>query len=283
MHPVLIKIGPVAIRTYGFLLALAFVSGILFAARRAKKRGLGIDWIPDLSLIVLISAIIGSRFFYVIYHLEEFEGRILDMINPIQSTGEIGIGGLSMFGGLVLAIVCGIVYVHIKRLGVWRIADIVAPSIMLGLGIARIGCFLNGCCFGLPSQSSFAVVFPHNSPAGYMYPDTSIFPIQLVAALLGFLIFGVLLLAERFKDFDGFTFWLMLILYSMARFTIDFFRYYEESMIFARIGSADLTVNQALIVLIFLFSIFMWIYQRKKSKRKILPEDDLSPKEESGV
>jgi phosphatidylglycerol:prolipoprotein diacylglycerol transferase len=279
MHPVLIKIGPLAIRTYGFLLALAFVSGIWFSARRAKKSGLGIDWIPDLSLIILISAIVGSRFFYVIYHLEEFQGRILDMINPIQSTGEIGIGGLSMFGGLVLAIICGIVYVHIKKLNVWRIADMVAPSIMLGLGIARIGCFLNGCCFGLPSESCLAVVFPYNSPAGYMYPDTSIFPIQLVASLGGFLIFGLLLLLEKFKSFDGFTFWLMLMLYSMARFTIDFFRYYEESMIFARIGSADITVNQALIVLIFLFSVFMWIYRRNKAKRTNFPQVELSQKE----
>jgi phosphatidylglycerol:prolipoprotein diacylglycerol transferase len=283
MHPVLIKLGPFAVRTYGFLLTLAFVSGILFSALRAKKRGLGIEWIPDLSLIVLISAIVGSRFFYVIYHLEEFEGRVLDMINPIQSTGEIGIGGLSMFGGLVLAIFCGIVYVHKKKLGVWRIADVVAPSIMLGLGIARIGCFLNGCCFGLPSGSCLAVVFPYNSPAGYVFPDTSIFPIQLAASFLGFFIFGVLLLAERFKSFDGFTFWLMLILYSVARFTIDFFRYYEESMIFTRIGNADITVNQALIVLIFLFSLFMWIYQRKKAKRKILPEDNQGTKEEFRV
>ncbi|NIN00116.1 MAG: prolipoprotein diacylglyceryl transferase [candidate division Zixibacteria bacterium] len=266
MYPVLIKLGPLAVRTYGFLLVLAFVMGIWFSARRAKKQGSGIEWLPDLSLIVLISAIVGSRFFYVIYHLKEFEGRILDMINPIQSTGEIGIGGLSMFGGLVLAIVCGIVYVHIKKLGVWKIADIVAPSIMLGLSIARIGCFLNGCCFGNPSESSLSVIFPYNSPGGYMFPDTPIFPIQLVASFLGFFIFGMLLLLERFKRFDGFTFWLMLIFYSAARFTIDFFRYYEESMIFLRMGGASFTVNQALIVLIFIVSVFMWIYLRRKSK-----------------
>jgi phosphatidylglycerol:prolipoprotein diacylglycerol transferase len=268
MHPILIKLGPVAVRTYGFLLALAFISAIWFSARRAKKQGLGTQWLPDLSLIVLISAIVGSRLFYVIYHLEEFEGHILDMINPIQSTGEIGIGGLSMFGGLVLAIVCGLIYIHIKKLPVWRIADIVAPSIMLGLGIARIGCFLNGCCFGQPSQSSLAVIFPPDSPAGYMFPDTPIFPVQLVASFYGFFIFVILLLLERFKRFNGFTFWLMLPLYSAARFLIDFFRYYEESMIFTRIGDARFTVNQALIVLIFLFSIFMWNYLRLRPRKE---------------
>lgn len=266
MHPTLIKLGPVAVRTYGFLLALAFISGIWFTARRARKEGLGTQWLPDLSLIVLVSAIVGSRFFYVIYHLEEFEGHILDMINPIQSSGEIGIGGLSMFGGLVLAIICGIIYIHIKKLSVWRIADVVAPSIMLGLGIARIGCFLNGCCFGEPSQSSLAVIFPPDSPTGYMFPDTPIFPIQLVASLSGFFIFGILLALEKFKRFHGFTFWLMLAFYSVARFTIDFFRYYEESMIFARIGGARFTVNQVLIVLIFTFSLFMWNYLRLRKE-----------------
>ena len=272
MYPVLIKLGPVAVRTYGFLLALAFISAILFSARRAKRERLGTQWLPDLSLIVLISAIVGSRFFYVIYHLEEFEGHILDMINPIQSTGEIGIGGLSMFGGLFLAIVCGIIYARIKKLSVWRIGDILAPSIMLGLGIARIGCFLNGCCFGKPSQSCLAVIFPPDSAAGYMFPDTPIFPIQLVASFYGFFIFVLLLLLERFKRFDGFTFWLMLPLYSAARFTIDFFRYYEESMIFAKIGGVDFTVNQALIILIFIFSLFMWSYLRNKSKTKLSAE-----------
>lgn len=269
MHPVVIEIGPVAIRTYGFLLALAFISGIWFAARRARKQGLGIDWLPDLSLIILISAVVGSRFFYVIYHLDEFEGHILDMINPIQSSGEIGIGGLSMFGGLVLAIGCGVLYIYLKRLNVWKTTDILAPSVMLGLGIARIGCFLNGCCFGLPSQSCLAVTFPPNSPAGYMFPDTPIFPIQLVASLLGFVIFGLLLLLERYKSFDGFTFWLMLAFYSTARFTVDFFRYYEENAFLIVLGQAGLTVNQVLSFMLFLLSLFMWNHLRKKSQTEM--------------
>jgi phosphatidylglycerol:prolipoprotein diacylglycerol transferase len=276
MHPTLIEIGRVAVRTYGFLLALAFILGIWVSAKRAKRDGLGTQWLPDLSLIILISAIAGARFFYVIYHTEEFKGHIWDMINPIQSTGEIGIGGLSMFGGVILAIVCGMIYTYVKKLNLWRIADVIAPSIMLGLGIARIGCFLNGCCFGEPSHSCLAVIFPPDSPAGYFFPDTPLFPIQLVASLKGFLIFGILLVMERFKRFYGFTFWLMLALYSVGRFTIDFFRYYEESMIFARIGGVRITVNQALTVVIFVLSVLMWNYLRRKSQAKI-NENSLSP------
>jgi phosphatidylglycerol:prolipoprotein diacylglycerol transferase len=228
---------------------------------------MNIDWLPDLSLIILITAILGSRFFYVIRHLEEFEGHLWDMINPIQSSGEIGIGGLSMFGGLVLAILCSIIYLRLKKLNVQRIADIVAPSIMLGLGVARIGCFLNGCCFGEPTQSCLGVIFPPDSPAGYFYPGTRIFPIQLVASFEGFLIFGILIFIEKFKKFDGFTFWSMLALYSVGRFTIDFFRYYEKSMVFTQIGGISFSLNQALTTLTFLISIFMWNHLRLKAKR----------------
>jgi phosphatidylglycerol:prolipoprotein diacylglycerol transferase len=269
VQPVLVEIGPVAVRTYGFLLALAFITGIWYAARRAKKQGMEIEWLPDLSLIILISAIVGSRFFYVIYHLEEFKGHILDMINPIQSTGEIGIGGLSMFGGLVMAIALGLLYIRLKKLNVWKIADILAPSVMLGLGIARLGCFLNGCCFGSPSESCLAVVFPYNSAAGYNYPDTPLFPIQLASSLLGFGILGLLLFLERYKRFDGFTFWLMMIFYSLARFTIDFFRYYERNAFLVKWGDAGLTINQVLSILIFLLSIFMLNHLRKRSQAKI--------------
>jgi len=277
LHSVLFQIGPVAVKTYGFLLALAFILGIWFSAKRAKKQGIDIDWLPDLSLVILVTSLLGSRFFYVIRHLDEFKGHLWDMINPIQSTGEIGIGGLSMFGGLVLAIPGSIIYLRLKKLNVQKIADIVAPSIMLGLGVARLGCFLNGCCFGKPTSCFLGVSFPPDSPAGYFFPNAHLFPIQLVASLKGFLIFGILLFIERFKKsggfigFDGFTFWLMLALYSVGRFTIDFFRYYEKSMVFARIGGVSLSLNQALTVLMFIISIFMWNHLRLKAKRlKIL-------------
>jgi phosphatidylglycerol:prolipoprotein diacylglycerol transferase len=173
-----------------------------------------------------------------------------------------------MFGGLILAIICCLIYIYWKKLEVWRIADIVAPSIMLGLGIARIGCFLNGCCFGLPTSCPLGVIFPPDSPAGYFFPNTPLFPIQLAASLKGFLIFGVLLVIERWKRFNGFTFWSMLALYSVGRFVIDFFRYYENSMIFARIGSVQISVNQALTILLFIISVFMWFYLRKKQGAK---------------
>lgn len=272
MHPVLFKIGPIVITSYGVLLTLAFAVGLLFSLTRTKGSEIKKEYILDLFLVVLLSSVVGSRFFYVIFHLDEFEGRLLDMINPIQSTGEIGIAGLSMAGGIVLAIFSGILYLYLKRINIWKVADVVAPSFPLGLAIARVGCHLNGCCFGKPTNSFLGLVFPYDSLPGYYFPDTPLYPSQLISSFFGATIFLVLILSEsikRFekkKKFDGFTFWLMIILYSVARFVVDFFRYYEESMIFLRIGKTAFSVNQVVMVFLFLTS-FLALNHLKRSNR----------------
>ena len=97
-------IGITFIRSYGLLLALSFLLGVYFSMKRARNQGVDPNMVVDLSFIVLLSSIIGSRFFYVIYHLEEFSDNLLDIINPFQS-GYVGIAGLSMMGGVILAIV----------------------------------------------------------------------------------------------------------------------------------------------------------------------------------
>jgi phosphatidylglycerol:prolipoprotein diacylglycerol transferase len=268
MFPEIFKLGPFTLKSYGLFLTLGFASGIILAFFRAKKAGFKFDLILDLAILILFSSIIGSRFFYVIYHLNEFSGHWTDVFNPFQSSGEIGIYGLSMMGGVVLAIVSGIVFLIFKKVSVLKIADLFSPSFMLGLGFARIGCFLNGCCFGKPTNSFLGVVFPEDCFAGYIYPHTPIYPTQLFSALKGFLIFGLILWLEKYKKFDGFTFGLMLIFFPLGRFIIDFFRYYEESMIFAKIGGISFSVNQALSVLIFLIGFILWNFWRIRGKKK---------------
>ena len=267
MCPVLFKIGPVSIKSYGLFLVFAFIAGIILALWRGKKKGVRPEKIIDLALLILISSLVGSRFFYVVYHLDEFRGHLLDVINPFQSSGEIGIGGLSMMGGVVLSIVAGIIYLFLKKMPVWKVADLVSPSFALGLGFARIGCFLNGCCPGKITDSFLGVVFPPDSFAGYFFPETRLLPTQLFESLAGFVIFFLLIFLERFKTFEGFTFWLMLVFYSAWRFIIDFFRYYEDSMIFARWGDIRFSANQALSLLVFLISISMWLYFKSKKKK----------------
>lgn len=230
MHPELFRIGPFVVNSYGVMLALAFIFGIFLALKKAEKRGIDNNTIINLAFIVMISAIVGSRLFYVLFHLEEFKGRWIYTFLPIQPDGSIGLGGLIFLGGFLGALLSGAIYIHMKKISFWKVVDSVTPSLALGLFFGRIGCFLNGCCFGKACDLPWAVTFPPNSPAGYQMAGIAIHPTQLYSSAYGLLIFIVLMLLDRKKHNDGFLFAIFLILYGASRFTVDFFRFYESQM-----------------------------------------------------
>jgi phosphatidylglycerol:prolipoprotein diacylglycerol transferase len=256
------------VRSYGVMLAIAFLVGIIWARKRAVKAGISPDLVIDLSFIVLIASIIGSRFFYVIYHLDEFSDNLLDIINPFQG-GGVGIAGLSMMGGIILALLSAVIFFAVKRMNPWPLCDAMMPMFAFGLGIARIGCFLNGCCYGLPAHDHFGLVFPPDSPAGFHYPGIPVIPTQLYSSLAGFVIVALVLLSERFKKFDGHSFWMTIALYSVWRFIIDFYRYYEDSMVFAAIGGQDFSRNQFLTALLLIISVAAYLIMFLKQKKKM--------------
>lgn len=236
---------------------------------RAKKQGIDPNKIIDLSVVVVISAIFGARFLYVIFHLEEFKGHWLDTINPFQSSGQIGIAGLTMLGGFIGAVVFGLLYLKIKKLPMLKIADIIAPAIGIGIFITRIGCFLNGCCYGVPTEAPWGMVFPQDSPAGFAFPNQAIHPAQLYSSLYGLIILGALLFLERYKKFDGFLLYVFFILYGISRFTVDIFRYYEDSMVLLQMGEFSISVNQGISILMILFGIiliYLNLFRLKKQK-----------------
>lgn len=269
MHPVIFKIGWFELRSYGLLLATAFVVGIIIAFYRAKKQGMDPGVILDLSFLIVLSSIIGARFLYVIFHLDEFQGHWLDVVNPFQSSGQVGIAGLTMLGGLLLAIIVTLVFLTVKRLPILKVTDIMAPSVALGIFITRIGCFLNGCCFGKPSALPWALVFPSDSPAGFTFPNVTIHPSQLYSSLYGLVIFTILVATEKYKRFDGFTFFSLLLLYSIARFLVDFTRYYENSMVLLRIGTTTISVNQGISVALFGVGLFLMLWFNRRGSEKI--------------
>jgi len=146
---------------YGAMMVVAFLAAIWFAARRAKRTGFNPDHIYTLGLVSLISGIIGARVFFVVHYWTDFRDHL-------WSVFDVRGGGLEFYGGFITAVVAIMVYVWKKHLGVRRVLDLLAPSVALGLGFARIGCFLNGCCFGGPVDVAWAVRFPFASPA-YVY------------------------------------------------------------------------------------------------------------------
>ena len=274
MHSVVLQLGPVAIRGYGLMLAVSFLVGIYLAVWRAKKAGIGPERIMSLALYVLVSSVVGARLLYVVFHWDEYAAQPWSIVSPFQEGQMVGIGGLVFYGGTILAILVGIWYLRRHGMPTWRVADAVAPSIALGIFFTRIGCFLNGCCFGTPSRLPWAMMFPPESPAGSVFPGITIHPAQLYSSLYGLAIFGILLGAERFKTFDGYTFWLFLMLYAVARFFVDFVRYYEPSMSLFERFSVNQLISVALFVLAAAVFVSLWQVQSSREKQAVAPASD---------
>ena len=253
MHPVLFKIFSFPIHSYGFMLAVSFLLGIWIASVRAKRAGLDPNVIADLGFWVIISAIIGARGYYVLLHFEEFSGNLQSIVNPFHG-GFVGIGGLVMYGGFIGAILASILFFSIKKLPFLPYADASALSIGLGVAVTRIGCFLNGCCYGSAATHG-GLMFPMSSAAGMYQHDihaAGLYPSQLYESAGGIVIVCVLLVLGRkklFTLFTGFLFYLTGLMYSVLRFIVDFSRYYGAN---ERLGG--LSHNQ--IVCIVLFIIF---------------------------
>lgn len=243
MHPVLFEIGWFTIHSYGFMLALSFLVGIYVAKRRAAKFGIEPNHILDLSVYIILGAVIGSRLLYVAYHLDEYR-NILDMFALWE-------GGATLYGGLILTVLLSYIFAAKRHLKFLQIADVISPSIALGIMFTRMGCFLSGCCYGKPTSLPWGVHFPDGCAANYYskqmaeslsLSSVNLHPTQLYASLYGLIIFLLLLLFERQVNKRGGTFGAFLVLYGISRFALDFFRFYEENMR-VLIG---LTLNQLL-------------------------------------
>lgn len=257
MHPILIELGPLKVYSYGFMLALSFWIGILLAARRAGKRGIDPDRIYDLSIVLILAAVIGSRTLYILTHRADYR-NLIDIVALWQ-------GGATFYGGFILAVAGAAVYIRKKKLSFLAVADACAPSMALGFFFTRIGCFLSGCCFGHPTKSIFGVVFPPHSPAGYYCAGLAVHPTQLYDSLYGLLTACALLLVDRKRPFTGFTFGMLCILYGAGRFTIDFYRFYEDSAVVGKL----MTVSQLMsLVLIAVGVLILGVLSARTRKAK---------------
>jgi len=271
MFPEIVRFGPIALYSYGFMMMLAFFLGILLAAKRGKRAGIQPTVIWDLSIWILFSSLIGSRALYVLTHLNEFQGHWLDVVNPFQNAGRIGIAGMVLLGGVVTAIFVSVYFVRKRKLALWKIADIMAPSLALGIALGRIGCFANGCCYGQPTHSWLGVIFPPHSPAGYEFPNTPVLPTQLFETAWALLLCGFLLFAERWKKFDGFTFSLFLIGYAVFRIWVDTVRVYDPGEILFHLGTGRVTISQGISVGMIGFGLWLFAAQRAKGRTAVRP------------
>jgi phosphatidylglycerol:prolipoprotein diacylglycerol transferase len=204
-----------------------------------------------------------------VFHVEEFRGHWIDTINVFK-----GLAGLSMYGGILLAILLSILYMWRKRLPVWEISDVIAPSIALGLGITRIGCLLNGCCFGRPTDLPWGITFPPGCVAWSVVGGAHIHPTQLYESIAGFLIFAIALLVDKKRLGPGSVLCVVLGLYGVIRFFVDFVRFQEPNN-FAAFAGLNPTSSQMFslgFIVIALAGLFLF----NRRGRTVEPHEDSS-------
>jgi phosphatidylglycerol:prolipoprotein diacylglycerol transferase len=217
MHPIAFQLGPLTIHWYGVMIALAFLAGLWTATRRARRENISSERIADIVLWLMIGAILGARIAYVLtYWKEEFADQPFSEIFMIQH------GGLVYYGGLIGATIAGSIYIRWKKLPAWKTADVLAPSIALGNVFGRIGCLLNGCCYGRACDLPWAISFPADNPLHP--PTTPVHPTQIYDALLNFGLYLFLAWLFRRKKFDGQIFATYLLCYAVTRSFVECFR-----------------------------------------------------------
>jgi phosphatidylglycerol---prolipoprotein diacylglyceryl transferase len=221
MYPKILDLGPIAIHTYGLLLAAAFICGIWAASRNARKQGIDPDSVWNMGLVIIFSALVGAK---VLLFLSDYR-YYSENPREIFALSTLRVSGV-YYGGLILAIACAAWYLKKKRLPFWKMADIAVPGIALGQAIGRLGCLSAGCCYGKPTHMPWGIIFTNN----YAYENVGVplniplHPTQIYESLGAFCLF--LYLMRRFpkKHVDGQILLEYVSLYALMRFAIEFFR-----------------------------------------------------------
>lgn len=274
VHPIAFHLGGLTVRWYGVMIAVAFLIGLWTAARRAPRAGIPGEKIYDLGLWLIVGGIVGARLFYVVSYPEQVFERPLFPNAPWTEVFMVQRGGLVFYGGLIGASVAGVLFAWARKLPLWKLADVLAPSIALGYVPGRIGCFLNGCCFGRVCDWPWAVRYPPQSDVWQRHfdaglttpgaPSAPVHPTQLYDALLSLALYVGLAVLFRRRRFDGQIFATYLMGYAIQRSWVELFRGdYPPGHLHAGFTPAHLWSLVALAAGATLF----WTLQRAASKR----------------
>jgi phosphatidylglycerol---prolipoprotein diacylglyceryl transferase len=217
INPDLFRIGPVHVRWYGLMYALGFLASYFLIKRQEKNRPIGLSQrkIQDLMFYLAIGLVAGARLGYIAFYQYM---NLVDLVRDPLEIIAVWRGGMSFHGGLIGTVIAGWWFCRRKNLPFWAVADRVIVTAPVGLGLGRIGNFLNGELFGRPSDIPWAMIFPEGGP----FPRH---PSQLYEAFAeGLVLFVVLWTLRRRRLPDGMMIAFFLILYGTFRFFLEFFR-----------------------------------------------------------
>lgn len=248
----------IKLHSYGLLLIVGFLLATWNAMREAKRRGYDPNVILDLALPTLLVCIAACRILYVILNRDQF--------SSLAQMFRIWDGGLSFHGALVGAVVVVAYFGWRSRIGFWNLADTIAPSVFLGYAFGRVGCLLNGCCYGAPCDLPWAMVFPvEGGPIGsFTLPSH---PAQIYSSLLALGLFAFMQRAKlkpQFNRFAGQLTLLFFALYAIERFVVEIFR--RGATARTVLGTGWLTEAQLMSLIGLVFIAAFWTVRVRTTK-----------------
>lgn len=227
MFPILLKIGPLTIHTYGFMMALGVAAGLWFIFVQAKKQELPASKLIDVAFYTIIVALLGAKLILFFGDLSFY------LENPKQLFSLARSGGVFQ-GGLAFGFFFALWLLRRNKIPAWKTADIIGPALALGHGFGRLGCFSAGCCYGtecaVPWGVTFQNEYAHNLTGIPL--NTLLHPTQLYEAFLNFSSFLILFIILRKKRFDGQVISFYIINYSIIRYVVEFFRGDHEARVY---------------------------------------------------
>jgi len=253
MFPILFHIGSFAVHTYGLLVALGFLVGLTYAARRAWARGLEVQQVTDLCVLALLAGLIGSKLLLLLLSYRWYYDH------PGELWGGLRLGGV-FYGGLLGAVAAAGWYLQRHRLSFWQTGDAVFPALALGQAIGRLGCFAAGCCYGKPAQLPWAVTFRSQMAHEFVGVPlgAALHPTQLYLALADLMLWLGLLWVERRQQFRGQVTLAYLIGYATLRGVIEIWRGDDRGFV----PGTALSTSQALGIALVLVGLLFYLRRR---------------------
>jgi phosphatidylglycerol:prolipoprotein diacylglycerol transferase len=254
INPVAFSIGAFEVRWYGIMVVLAIVAVIAISLLEARRVGMPTEHIYNVGLWAIIGGIVVSRLFHIIDKWDYY------VAHPEQI---IHFEGLTVYGAVIGAILGVLIYAWVKKLSFWQIGDIAAPGALVGQAIGRVGCTLNGCCYGLPTSLPWGIIYTYPGSYG---PGEAVHPTQIYHLLWNLIAFAIIWsLRTRLKPV-GSVFLAYLALYAAGDLGIRFVRAGEpfRSGILFNMQQAQLIGIAILVVTVPWLIIRMWRYRVKQ-------------------
>lgn len=264
MHQYLFFIGDFPIRAYGLVLSLSIILATGVAYFFAKQDGRWHEHIVDMGIYCGLGGILGARLWDVFFFdWGYYQNHLSEFFNVWQ-------GGMAIQGGVLLGAIVGVIYTKRHHIDTWAMADILAPAIILGQALGRIANLLNGDAFGAPTGSAFGILYPATTLAYQTYGAQPLWPAEIWEGQLDIVIFALLLIFRTTNHAKGQVFILYTMLYSAARFFLEYLRGDYNNLIFG-LKSAQMT---SLVVFLIGLVLFIW---RGYKERQGKPTEKFKP------